>query len=331
MPLEGQTTYHDEVYGDVTFENKLIDDQVLLKSNGWPTYHLGVVVDDHAQGITHVIRGEDWMSSTPKQILLYQAFGWEQPAWIHVPLIVGPDKKKLSKRHGSTQFLEFIRQGYLPEALFNFLVLLGWSAGEDRELFTVQEILDRFSIEGITNHPAVFDYDKLQWMNGEYIRSTSSERLVELCLPYLQADSLISDPPTQEEREYAAKVIALEAERMKLLSEISALASFFFKEPTEPDEKGRKKWLRGVQPTSILEQAAKQFADVGELTVDSAEAATDAIAAALSIERGPVIHTLRIAATGRTIGPGLFETLTVLGKDRVLNRIAHAKTWITAE
>lgn len=330
VPLEGTTTYNDRVYGEITFENKLIDDQVLLKSNGWPTYHLAVVVDDHAMDITHVIRGEDWMPSTPKQILLYQAFGWEQPVWIHVPLIVGPDRKKLSKRHGSTQFMDFIREGYLPEAMFNFLTLLGWSAGEEnREIFSKEEILDRFSLEGITNHPAVFDYDKLRWMNGEYIRSCPHERLTDLCLPYLSRAGLIGDPPSDEERTYAAKVVPLEADRIKVLSEIAPLTEFFFRDPTDPDEKGRRKWLSGADAKERLDRAIQAFSGVhGELTVTRAEEITNQIAESLGIERGPMIHTLRIAATGRTVGPGLFELLAVLGKDRVIRRLERAKEWV---
>jgi glutamyl-tRNA synthetase len=330
VPLDGQTTYHDLVYGDIAFENRLIDDQVLLKSNGWPTYHLAVVVDDHHMGITHVLRGEDWQPSTPKQILLYQMLGWEAPQWAHLPLIVGTDRKKLSKRHGSTQFVEFIHAGYLPEALFNFLILLGWSAGdEDRELFTREEIVERFEIGGITNHPAIFDYEKLRWMNGEYIRSSSVERITDLSLPYLQEAGLISTPPTQEERSYTANVIPLIIERIKVLDEAAPSVEFFFVDPEQPEEKGRRKWLTGPRAMELLNHSIAVFtAYQGELTVEGAEVATNAVAEAGGTERGPVIHTLRIATTGRTVGPGLFETLAVLGKGRILQRLERAKTWV---
>ena len=330
VPLEGKTTYHDHVYGDITFENKLIDDQVLLKSNGWPTYHLAVVVDDHAMEITHVIRGEDWMPSTPKQILLYDALGWKAPEWVHVPLIVGKDKKKLSKRHGSTQFTEFISEGYLPEALMNFLILLGWSAGdENREVFTREEILERFSIKGITNHPAVFDYDKLKWMNGEYIRACSPERLLELCLPWLIESGYLSNPPTEDQKALAMKVMPLITDRMKLLSECADYSSFFFTAPNEPDEKGRRKWLSGDEALPRLKLIIEAFeAHSDELTIENAEAITNAIAEQSGGNRGPVIHTLRIAVTGRTVGPGLFETLEVLGRDRVIERLKRALQWV---
>ncbi|HXG23763.1 MAG TPA: glutamate--tRNA ligase [Chthonomonadales bacterium] len=330
VPREGKTTYRDVVYGEISVENKLIDDQVLLKSNGWPTYHLGVVVDDHAMGITHVIRGEDWQPSTPKHILLYQALGWEQPVWVHVPLILGTDRKKLSKRHGTTQFTDFIREGYLPEAMFNFLVLLGWSAGEEnRELFTVAEILERFSLDGITRHPAVFDYDKLRWMNGEYIRSSRPERIVKLCLPYLVQAGLIDDPPSEEQQVYAAAVIPLVIDRLHVLSDVVELTEFFFREPQEPEEKGRKKWLSGPEAEERLDRSLEAFAHLkGPLTVETAEETVNSIAEEMQSERAPIIHTLRVATTGRTVGPGLFELLSVLGKERVLARLHRAKAWL---
>jgi len=330
VPLEGVTTYRDEVYGDIAFENRLIDDQVLLKSNGWPTYHLAVVVDDHAMGITHVLRGEDWQPSTPKQILLYQAFGWEPPIWVHLPLIVGTDRKKLSKRHGATQFVEFKAEGYLPEALFNFLVLLGWSAGEEnRELFTKEELVERFSIAGINNSPAVFDYDKLRWMNGHYIRESDPDRLLALCLPLLADAGFVGDPPTTEERAHTAKILPLITERMKLLTDVVPMTEFFFRDPVEPDEKGRRKWLTGEDARIRLRKAREVFSTIeGELTIVAGEEAVNRIAESLGIERGPVIHLVRLAVTGRTVGPGLFELLEALGKNRVVARLNHAEIWV---
>ncbi len=329
LPVEGETVVHDAVYGDVVFENRRLDDPVLLKANGWPTYHLAAMVDDHAWGITHVFRGEEWLPSAPKHVQLYRAFGWQEPVWVHLPLLVGYDRRKLSKRHGSTAFPEFIRAGYLPEALFNFLVLLGWSPGEgDREIFSVPELVERFGLESISKHPAVFDYDKLKWMNGEYIRSSAPDRLLELCLPFLQEAGLISTPPTQEERAYTAKLVPLVADRMKLLSEVGPLTDFFYREPEEPEEKGRRKWLSGERPIRILDGWSNEVRPLESLTQEEAEAATNRVAEAIRSERGPVIHTLRIAVTGRTVGPGLFESLAVLGKDRVLRRLERAHKWI---
>jgi glutamyl-tRNA synthetase len=323
----------DAVYGRVEFEYSGQDDPIILKSNGWPTYHLAAMVDDHDTGITHVIRGEDWLSSAPKHVYLFEAMEWTPPIFAHVPLIIGIDKKKLSKRHGSTTFVEFIEQGYLPEALFNFLVLLGWSPGEaEREIFSREEIVSRFSLAGISTHPAVFDYDKLRWMNGEYIRATPVDRLAELCVPFLQKAGLVSDPPNEVERQGVARVIPLLTERMKLLSDVAPMTEFFFRDPVEPDEKGRRKWLVGDRAEDILNQAVRWIGIArDELTEEGAELATDNIATTLGIERGPVIHTLRLAVTGRTVGPGLFETLAALGKQTILKRLKHAKSWIVAE
>ena len=330
LPLSGEVTCSDAVFGDVTFDFKLLDDPVILKSNGWPTYHLAAMLDDHDTGITHVMRGEEWLSSAPKHIYLYEALGWEQPVWAHMPLILGSDKKKLSKRHGSTQFSDFIRAGYLPEALFNFLALLGWSPGEEnREIFSVQEIVERFTLEGITKHPAVFDFEKLKWMNGEYIRSSSVARLSELCIPHLQEAGLVGAEVSDDERGYISKIIPLVQERMKLLSDVAPSTDFFFVDPSEPEEKGRRKWLTGDRAADVLNQSARWFGLAADpLTEESAELAADNIANAIGIERAVVIHTLRIAVTGRTVGPGLFETLAVLGKQKVLARLERAKSWV---
>ncbi len=320
VPLEGQTLYHDEVHGDISVENNALDDQVLLKSNGWPTYHLANVVDDHSMSITHVIRGEDWLPSTPKHVLLYQAFGWETPKWVHAPLILGTDHKKLSKRHGDTEFAEYIRRGYLPEALMNFLALLGWSPGEDQELYSVGDLIDRFSLEGITPHPAIFDANKLLWMNGEYIRKSSPTRIVDLSIPYLQEASLIK---TEEDIELAERVVPLVTDRMKTLEEVAPLTDFFFGDMPKYDSKAVEKWLKssddGVTLAKILPRLEGIAAD--QFTVNLIEAAVRSGIEELGVPSPQVIHPLRVALTGRTVGPGLFETMAAMGKEKVLYRL----------
>jgi glutamyl-tRNA synthetase len=186
MPLEGTAEYDDLIHGRTVFQNKLTDDFVMLKSDGFPTYHLANVVDDHLMEVTHVMRGDEWVSSMPRHLNLYRALGWEPPQFAHLPLLLGPDRQKLSKRHGAVEFTDFIRQGYLPEAMFNFLAICGWNPGDDREILSREEIIQLFSIERISDNPFVFDHDKLLWMNGYYLRHLPKERLVELCLPYLQ-------------------------------------------------------------------------------------------------------------------------------------------------
>ncbi len=325
MPLDGQTVVKDAVRGDIVFENRTQDDQVLLKSDGFPTYFLACAVDDHLMEITHIIRGDDWLSSAPKLVAIYTALGWEPPIFAHVPLIIGQDKKKLSKRHGSTEFMEFVRQGYLPETLVNFLLLLGWSAGEEnRELFTREEILDRFGLEGLTEHPAVFDYDKLKWMNGHYIRQMDNARLIKLCLPYLIAAGLVSDPPTAEQRDTLERVLPLEKERLKLLSEVTDLVGFFFIEldyPSGYDEKATGKWLKGEYVKTLLAREIAAFEALPEWTAEALDTTVHAIAAEMELSLGQAVHPTRVAATGRTVGPGLFETLWALGRETVLTRL----------
>ncbi|MEA3344691.1 MAG: glutamate--tRNA ligase, partial [Chloroflexota bacterium] len=215
VPLEGTTKVHDLIRGDVTFENQLIDDQVLLKSDGFPTYHLAVVVDDHEMDITHVIRADEWLSSTPKHILLYQAFGWEPPQFAHVPIVLGEDGKRLSKRHGATSIAEFKRMGYLPEALFNFLALLGWAPGEgeEQEIFSREELVQLFDLTRVQPSAARFSYDKLDWMNSEYIRALPADELAERLLPVLRDAGL--DASLDKVRE----LVPLVRERLKTLND----------------------------------------------------------------------------------------------------------------
>lgn len=337
MPLEGVTVLHDVVRGDITYENRLQDDQVLLKSDGFPTYFLAAAVDDIAMGITHIIRGDDWLSSAPKIVQVFEALGHTPPKFVHPPLIVGADKKKLGKRHGSTQFVDFIAQGYLPEALLNFLVLLGWSAGEEnREIFSIPELIERFSLDGISEHPAVFDYDKLKWMNGHYIRQSEPGRIIGMCLPYLRRAGLIPDAPSsaasdeEKERyrvevlEYVRRVVPLEMERMKVLSEVTDLVGFFFQNldyPNGYDEKAVAKWFSVDYLRPLLEKEIAAYEALPEWTVEGLETATRAITEELELGFAKVVHPTRVAATGRTVGPGLFETLWALGRARVLTRL----------
>jgi len=337
MPLEGYTVVKDEIRGDITYENRLQDDQVLLKTDGFPTYFLACAADDHRMGITHILRGDDWLSSAPKLIQVFVALGFDVPKMVHLPLIIGPDKKKLSKRHGATQFLDFVDQGYLPEALMNFICLLGWSAGdENRELFTVPELIQRFSIEGISEHPAIFDYEKLKWMNGHYIRGCEPGRLIGMCLPYLRKAGLIPEAPlasaSDDEKEtyrievldYVRRVIPLEQERMKMLSEVVDLVGFFFAEldyPNGYEEKAVAKWLKVPYLKPLLEKQIEVYSDLAEWTPEALEAATREISEGLTLKFAEVIHPTRVAVTGRTVGPGLFETLWAMGKERTITRL----------
>jgi glutamyl-tRNA synthetase len=324
MPTEGTTTFKDVIRGEISFENSLQDDFVLLKSDGFPTYNFANVIDDHLMEITNVIRGEEFISSTPKHLHLYWAFGWDAPALAHPSLILGPDRSKLSKRHGAVNFASYIEEGYLPDALFNFLVLLGWSAGEDREIYSREELIEKFTLEGITDHPAIFDAQKLLWINGVYIRQMPLEKLTEMVLPYLKKAEMIPENPSQDLIDYIQRVVALEQERMKLLSEAPELMSFFLKDKLEYDPKGTKKWLASDNAPELLNAVADRLQELDSWTVESLEATVREAGEYLAAAGGKVIHPVRMAATGKTAGPGLFETLEVLGKDRVVSRLKFA-------
>jgi len=321
VPDEGSVGWTDLIRGEVGFENALLDDFVLVKADGFPTYLLAVVVDDNDMRITHILRGEDMLSTTPRQLHIYRAMGWEAPEFGHIPIILAPDRSKLSKRHGATSVTEYQEKGYLPEAIVNFIALLGWAPGEDRELMTRGEMVRDFSIEGIGKSGAVFDLEKLNWMNGVYLRQLSSARYVELAKPFLEQAGLLADGPSDE---YLTQVLSLEQERAKTLAELPELTAFFFREPESYDEKGEAKWFRREGAAESLAAIRDALSRVEDWSVASLEIALRTLADTRGEKVGPVIHTTRLAVTGRTAGPGLFETLAVLGQERVLARLERA-------
>jgi nondiscriminating glutamyl-tRNA synthetase len=324
VPLDGVTGFVDMIRGRIEFENKTLEDLVLLKSDGFPTYHLANVVDDHLMEITHVMRGEEWISSTPKHVLIYKAFGWDPPNFAHLPIILAPDRSKLSKRHGAVSIEEFRDQGYLKEAMINYLALMGWSYDDKTEIFSVDELIEKFSIERVGKAAAIFDIQKLQWMNGFYIRRLPLDRLVDLCIPYLRRAGLIGEELGEEERDYIRRVVALEQERLKLLSEISWLVEFFFKEEIEYDPQAVDKVLRKEGAIDILKKLIPRLEDLQSFDASSVESCCRALIAELGIKGGDLIHPVRVAITGRTFGPGLFDVMATLGKERTIRRIEEA-------
>jgi glutamyl-tRNA synthetase len=326
IPLEGETAFDDAARGRITYQNRELDDHVILKSDGFPTYQLANVVDDHLMEITHVIRSEEWIPSTPRHVLEYQALGWEMPVFAHPSLILGPDKKKLSKRHGAMSALEYRDQGYVAGALLNFIALLGWAPGGDREIMSREELIESFGLDGIGTSPAVFDVEKLNWMNGVYIRALSEDALVEGCLPFMQQAGLVSEAPSAEERAYLTRVLKLEQERIKTLAEAPAATAFLFTDEAEYDEASVNKRLKSPQAGAILDAVAAGFEALPAWTASDLEGVVGAVSEELGVKRGEVIHPTRVAATGRMVGPSLFDTLEVLGRDRVLQRIRTART-----
>ena len=316
----GKTTFVDQVHGPIEFDNEHIESFVILRSDGHPTYHLSVVVDDIDMAITHVIRGDDHISNTPKQVLLYQAFGATLPAFAHVPLIMGPDKKRLSKRHGATSVTEYERQGYIPEGMVNFLSLLGWSPGMDEELLTIGELTDRFTLEGISGGNAVFNTEKLDWFNHQHLLRLSDEELLTRLVPGLEAAGLWRQSLTSHEFPWMRRVLALLKPRAKRLQDYVEGARPFLADPESYDADAVDRHLKGPDMRSHLGALRDEFS---RAPFDEAplEHHLRHLAEQRGVKAGAMIHATRIAMTGRMVSPGLFEMLVVLGRERVVGRL----------
>ena len=325
-PIEGSITIDDFVRGEVTFDVSLLDDFVLLKSDGYPTYHLANVVDDHLMEITHVMRAEEWLPSAPRHKLLYEAFGYAMPALVHLPLILGPDRSKLSKRHGAASVLEFRDMGYLPDAMFNFLALLGWSLDETSEVFSKDDLIEHFTPERILANPAVFNIEKLDWFNGLYIRGMSDDELADALLPWLEDDEHgLPSSARPVDRGYLASIVPLERERLKRLSEAPEMLSFFFEERLDYDASLLvPKGLDAASARGTLEAALATAEGTGDWSVGALETAYRALADRLGVKTGQLFGAMRVAVTGRTVAPPLFDTLSVLGKERCVSRLRAA-------
>ncbi|MEK7129913.1 MAG: glutamate--tRNA ligase [Patescibacteria group bacterium] len=315
VPKEGTTTFKDIIRGDISFENKLLDDQVLLKSDGFPTYHLGVVVDDHLMEITHIIRGEEWISSTPKHILLYQFFGWRPPIFAHMPLLRNPDKSKLSKRKNPVWVSWYKEQGILPEAVVNYLATLAWAHPEGKDIFTLEEMIEAFELEDVQTTAPIFDVEKLRWMNGEYIRMKTDTELIKIIDVYMrQIDLKLVNGQTAVSQitNYNMKqILPLVKERMKSLNEFWSLAGFFFERPGEFERPIDQKLL------AIATQALQS----SDWNHDAMEKAIRDAAEKVNLKAKDVFMELRVAVTGKTVGPPLLESLEILGREETLARL----------
>ena len=322
---EGVTRFDDLVHGAIEFDGANIEDFVILRSDGQPTYQLSVVSDDIEMQITHVVRGDDHISNTPKQILLYRALGAELPRFAHVPLILGPDKKRLSKRHGATSVTEYARQGYLPEAMFNFLSLLGWSPGGDRELFTRDELVQAFALEGISGGNAVFGPEKLEWFNQQHLMRLAPDDLARRVKPSLEAAGLWSDAWLGDRHAWFFSVLELLKPRAKRLGDFAEQGKFFFTDQIDYDAAAVEKYLRAPGMDEHLRAFDAALAGLDTFDVVSTEAALRAVAAARGVKAGALIHAVRVAVTGKTVSPGLFDVLALLGRSRVRARMAEAR------
>ena len=318
----GQTRFTDLVHGPIAFENEHIENFVILRSDGHPTYHLSVVVDDIDMAITHVVRGDDHISNTPKQVLLYDAFGSAPPEFAHVPLIMGPDKKRLSKRHGATSVMEYERLGYLPEAMVNFLALLGWSPGGDREVLARDELISLFRLEGISGGNAVFNIEKLDWFNQQHIARMAGDELRARITPLLQAAGIWRDTLAASESEWMLRVLELLKPRARSLEHlVDELRPFLAADDAVAiDEAAATKHLTPqIQPT--MRELAEALRRAQPLDPASAEQLVRSTAEGAGVKAAALIHATRVAVTGRSVSAGLFEVLALLGSDRVTRRL----------
>jgi glutamyl-tRNA synthetase len=324
-PLTGETTALDVLRGEVIFQNSTLDDFVLLKSDGYPTYHLAAQVDDHLMEITHILRGEEWLPSAPRHFLVYQAFGWEPPVFAHLSRVLGPDKAKLSKRHGAHAALEYRDQGYLPDAVINFMALLGWSLDDHTEIISRETLVKHFDLDRVLPNPAVFNAEKLLWMNGLYIREMPVDALTDAVRPYLERDL-----GHAVDREKLSRIVPQVQERIKVLSEITAMADFFF---TVDDLDysldtllGKKYAGQPGQAAGALGRVAAAIDGLDPWTHEPLEAAVRPLAEILGVKAGDLFGLIRVAVTGKTATPPLFETMEILGRQITLQRLRVAIT-----
>ena len=309
----------DLIHSRIQFDNSLIeDDLVIMKSDGSPTYNFACVIDDATLGITHVIRGDDHISNTPKQLPLYKALGFDIPRFAHIPLILGEDRSRLSKRHGAASVTSYREEGYMPEAVVNYLALLGWSPGNDIEILSVGEIIEKFELSNVNKTNAVFNIDKLKWMNGQYIRLTPVETLYDLLVPLLKESNLCNESP---DREKIINVIKLLQKRIFTLREFIFQSRIFFESKVEFAEGAKEKYLTNQNVRNWFTELINVLNSITSFDIETLEKEFRALTTRLGIKTGELVHPTRVALTGRTVGPGLFETMHLLGKETIIRRL----------
>ena len=315
VPLTAEVRFHDMIRGDLVFSGRDIDDQILLKSDGFPTYHLANVVDDYSMKITHVIRGEEWLPSTPKHVLLYEAFGWPVPQFAHLPLLLDVNKKKLSKRDGDVAVEDFRKAGYFKEALINFVALLGWNPTADREIFSMEELIDLFSLEKANKAGAVFDRQKLEWMNSQYLRTLPDDVLLKDLMPLIEEAGY-----KNVSEDYALKVLHLVRERITKLNDVPRFADYMFKEEYETEEEYFKKhWT--PETAERVKNLVPKFEKIENWNAADLEALVKAEATEIGVKPVAFIHALRLILTGKSVGATLYDTMEILGREKSLSRI----------
>ena len=321
VPVGGETTFDDIIRGKVTIANKVLDDQVIIKSDGFPTYHLAVVVDDHLMKISHVIRGEEWLSSTPKHVMLYGYFGWALPQFAHLPLLLNPDKSKLSKRQGDVAVEEYRAKGYLKEALVNFVAFLGWNPGDEREIFSLEDLVREFSLERVGKAGAVFNVEKLNWMNFQHLRQKPDAEVLAMLKEYLGSQSTAGQNNFSDA--YLLEVIGAMRERANFVREFVEKSPYFFEAPSSYDPAvARKRWK--PETPGYLKQYLDALGKVEHPRKEDYESALKQVVDSLNVSPGTLIHPIRLAVSGMGTGPGLYEILGILGKEEVVRRLNKA-------
>lgn len=322
MPENTDISFNDMIRGTVTVNTAEIDDQVLIKTDGFPTYHLAVIVDDHYMGITHVVRGEEWLISTPKHVFAYEAFGWEAPTFVHLPVILNKEKKKLSKRQGDVAVEDFKKKGYLAEALINYVALVGWSPEDNQEIFSMDELIEKFSFERVSKSGGVFDLDKLNWVNNHYIKEADLDRIVDGCMPFVVEAGLMTVDELNDKREWFASIVDLMRERFNRLMDVTEHMSLFLEDDVTPENDEAKEMVEMEHVPEILAAFSAKLEALDVLEPALLKAALKEVQKETGYKGKNLFMPTRIAITGQLHGPDLNRMMAILGKETVLKRLA---------
>ncbi len=324
VPKDKDITFNDAVRGKITINTSEVDDQVLIKSDGFPTYHFAVVVDDHLMKITHVVRGEEWLTSTPKQIILYNYFGWEAPEFVHLPTVLNKDKKKLSKRQGDVAVSDFKNKGYLQEALVNYLALVGWSPKENKELFTMEELMNEFSFDRVSKTGGVFDVDKLNWINNHYIKQASPERIAKLAIPTLVESGLITNDDIKNRFEWIVQIVDAVKERLNYVNEIAEHVKIFFGNEVQLENQEVYDMLKLDHVKNLLEVFIEELENVEDIDEEFAGSIFKVLKKKTGVKGKNLFMPVRGAVTGQLHGPDMGKILIALGKENTIDRVKYA-------
>ena len=321
LPLNKDIKFHDLVRGDILINTDDIDDQVLLKSDGYPTYHMAVVVDDHLMKITHIVRGEEWLPSTPKHIYLYEALGWEKPTYIHLPTVLNKERKKLSKRHGDVSVDDFKSKGYLPEGLVNYLALVGWSPEDNEEILSMDDLIEKFSFDRVSKTGGIFDNDKLDWVNGHYIRKEPLDRITDLAIPYLIEDNYIDEKFARDNRQWVMMLVDTVREGLDNISEIREKVNFLFEEHIDIVEEKLIDIISSDESKLVFSTMVEELSKIDTVDMEFAKTFMKTIQKITNVKGKKLFMPVRIALTGSEHGPELVNVMYLLGRDKIISRL----------